>query len=169
MTSMASLVLMAFPVAMAFAAANDLFTMKIPNRIPLALVAAFVVVALLTRMPLEVFGMNMAIGFALLAVTFGLFSFNLLGGGDAKLIAAGAVWMGAAHILDYLLLITLFGGLLSAAILAYRKFFPATAFALPHWAERLHTDRGPIPYGIAIAAGALVVFPSTGLFLSIMP
>ncbi|MFA5955329.1 prepilin peptidase [Hyphomicrobium sp.] len=168
MTSMASLFLMVFPVAMAFAAANDLFTMKIPNRIPLALVGSFTVVALLSRMPLDVFGTNLAVGFAILAVTFTLFAFNLLGGGDAKLIAAGGVWIGADHILDYLLFITIFGGALSIAILAYRKWMPATAVALPGWAQRLHTDKGPIPYGIAIAAGALAVFPTTGLFLSLM-
>jgi len=165
---MASLVLMVFPVAMAFAAANDLFTMQIPNRIPLALVGGFIVVALLSRMPLDVFGVNLAIGFAILAVTFGLYAFNLLGGGDAKLIAAGAIWIGAEHILDYVLQITIYGAILSLAILAYRKFVPVAVLSLPGWAQRLHTDRGPIPYGIAIAAGALVVFPTTKLFLALM-
>jgi prepilin peptidase CpaA len=164
----ASLALMAFPVAMAFAAANDLFTMKIPNRISLFLVASFIIVALLSRMPLDVFGMHLAVGFAVLAVTFTLFALNLFGGGDAKLLAAGAIWMGPDRILDYLLLITVFGGALSLLILAYRRWVPAAAFALPGWAQRLHTDKGPIPYGIAIAAGALVVFPKTSLFLSLM-
>src|SRR3569832_2882614 len=159
---------MIFPVAMAFAAANDLLTMKIPNRIPMAPIGGFVVVALLSRMPIEVFGLNLAIGLAILVVTFALFAFNLLGGGDAKLVAAGALWIGADHIADYLLFITLYGGVLSLAILAYRRWIPATSDALPGWAVRLHTDRGPIPYGIAIAAGALAVFPSTSLFLSIM-
>ncbi|MFT3733371.1 MAG: prepilin peptidase [Hyphomicrobium sp.] len=168
MTSIASYVLLVFPVAMAFAAANDLFTMKIPNRIPLALLAGFAVVALLSRMPLEVFGTNIAIGIAVLAVTFALFAFNLLGGGDAKLVAAGALWIGAEHIFDYLVLITIFGGLLSVAILAYRKWVPAAVVATPHWANRLHTEKGPIPYGIAIAAAGLAVFPSTSLFLSLV-
>ena len=168
MTMIASLALMVFPVAMAFAAANDLFTMKIPNRIPLALVCSFVVVAMLVRMPLELFGMHLAVGFAILAVTFTLFAFNLFGGGDAKLIAAGAVWMGPDHIIDYLLFITLFGGALSLLILGYRNWVPAGALPLPGWARRLHANKGPIPYGIAIAAGALVVFPATTLFLSLM-
>lgn len=168
MTTFASLALMAFPVAMAFAAANDLFTMKIPNLIPIALFASFVIVALLSRMPLDVFGMHVAVGFAVLTATFTLFALNLFGGGDAKLVAAGAVWMGPEHILDYLLLITLFGGALSLLILGYRKWVPAAAFGFPGWAQRLNIDKGPIPYGIAIAAGALVVFPKTSLFLSLM-
>lgn len=167
MTSIASLVLMVFPVAMAFAAANDLFTMKIPNRIPVALLAGFVAVALLTRMPLDVFGTNVAIGLAVLAATFALFALNLLGGGDAKLIAAGALWIGADNIIEYFTFITVWGGLLSLAFLAYRRT-PATSLPLPAWALRLHTPKGPIPYGIAIAAGALAVFPKTELFLSLM-
>jgi prepilin peptidase CpaA len=168
MTSIASLVLLTFPIAMAFAACNDLFTMKIPNRVSIALVGGFVIVAALVQMPLETFGTNLAIGLAILAATFVLFSFNLLGGGDAKLIAAGGLWIGADHIVEYLLFITFFGGALSLAVLAYRKWIPAEVFALPGWAQRLHTPKGPIPYGIAIAAGGLAVFPATGLFLSLM-
>ncbi len=69
--------------------------------------------------------------------------------------------------IEYLAFITVYGGLLSLAILAYRRT-PATALPLPDWALRLHTQKGPIPYGIAIAAGALAVFPKTQLFLSLM-
>jgi len=168
MTSLASLFLMTFPVAMAFAAANDLFTMKIPNKVSLALVGGFLAVAALTPMPLETFGMNLGIGFAVLALTFSLFALNLLGGGDAKLIAAGSIWIGSNHIFEYLAFIAVFGGILALAILVYRNWFPAQAFALPGWAQRLHSHKGPIPYGIAIAAGALVVFPRTDIFLSLV-
>ncbi|RUP09373.1 prepilin peptidase [Hyphomicrobium sp.] len=168
MASLASLFLMTFPVAMAFAAANDLFTMKIPNKISLALVGGFVAVAVLTRMPLETFGTNLAIGFAILGVTFVLFSLNFLGGGDAKLIAAGSIWIGANDIIEYLVFVAVFGGVLSLAILGYRNWFPAQSFALPGWAQRLHVHSGPIPYGIAIAAGALAVFPMTDIFLSLL-
>jgi prepilin peptidase CpaA len=167
MTSLASILLMTFPVAMAFAAANDLFTMKIPNKISLALVGGFFAVALLTRMPLETFGMNLAIGFAVLSVTFVLFSLNLLGGGDAKLIAAGSVWIGANHIVEYLVFVAIFGGVLSLVILGYRNWFPAQRLALPGWALRLHVRKGPIPYGIAVAAGGLAIFPATDIFLSL--
>src|SRR5271167_2441761 len=102
MISVSSLVLMTFPVAMAFAAANDLLTMKIPNFVSLALVAGFLIVALLTQMPLATFGSGLAIGLAVLGVTFLLFALKLLGGGDAKLIAAGSVWIGVDHIIEYL-------------------------------------------------------------------
>jgi prepilin peptidase CpaA len=164
MAVLASLILMTFPVTMAFAAANDLFTMKIPNRISVALVAGFVAIALATRMPLETFSIHFAIALAVLAATFALFSMSMLGGGDAKLMAAGALWMGADHIVEFLAYVTIFGGILAVAILGYRNLVPANAFALPDWARRLHTTGGGIPYGIAIAAGGLMLFPTTEFF-----
>jgi prepilin peptidase CpaA len=161
---LAYLILMTFPVAMAFAAANDLFTMKIPNRISLALIGAFVAIAVLTRMPLEAFGIHVAIALGVLAATFVLFWMNMLGGGDAKLMAAGALWMGPDHIIEFLAYVTAFGGVLAIAMLAYRSFLPANAFPLPGWARRLHKTGEGIPYGIAIAAGGLLLFPETAFF-----
>jgi prepilin peptidase CpaA len=138
--------------------------MKIPNRISIALVAGFVAAALLTRMPIETFGIHVAIALAVLVATFTLFAMNMLGGGDAKLMAAGALWMGSAHIVEFLAYVTIFGGLLAIAILGYRRVLPAEALQLPHWARRLHTAGGPIPYGIAIAAAGLMLYPATEIF-----
>ena len=92
------LLLMVFPVAMAFAAANDLFTMRIPNEISLVLIAGFFAVAIWIGMPVETVGLHVGIGFAMLVATFMLFSFKMFGGGDAKLMAAGALWMGPEQI-----------------------------------------------------------------------
>lgn len=156
--------LLVFPIAMAFAAANDLFTMRIPNAISLALVAGFAAAALWIGMPMETLLTHVGIGAAVLAVTFVLFSMRMLGGGDAKLMAAGALWMGAEHILFYVAYVTIFGGMLSVAILLYRKFVPAAQLPLPGWAQRLHTQGGGIPYGIAIAAAGLLMYPSTTWF-----
>lgn len=156
--------LLAFPVAMAFAAANDLFTMTIPNRISLLLIAAFVAAALVTGLPGEQILIHIGVGAATLAVGFALFSFGLVGGGDAKLMAAGALWMGSELILQYVAYVTICGGALSLLILAYRRFVPAHALQLPGWAQRLHTHGGGIPYGIAIAAAGLMLYPSTGWF-----
>lgn len=156
--------LLAFPIAMAFAAANDLFTMKIPNAISLALIAAFAASALYIGMPMQDALNHAGIGAAVLVVTFILFSMRMLGGGDAKLMAAGALWMGPEHILFYIAYVTIFGGMLSVAILLYRKFVPAGQLPLPPWAQRLHTQGTGIPYGIAIAAAGLLMYPSTTFF-----
>jgi prepilin peptidase CpaA len=156
--------LLAFPVAMAFAAANDLFTMKIPNKISLVLIVSFLAAALLTGMARDVFLTHVAIGAAVLVATFALFSLKMLGGGDAKLMAAGALWMGMDNIVFYLAYVTIFGGILAVAILAYRRLVPVASLALPGWAMRLHQDGSGIPYGIAIAASALLVYPQTVWF-----
>jgi prepilin peptidase CpaA len=149
---------------MAFAAANDLFTMRIPNKISLALIAGFCAAAAYAAIPLQTFGLHVAVGAAALAVTFTLFSFNLFGGGDAKLTAAGALWMGPQFVLPFVFTLTILGGVLSIAILAYRKFIPAEGMALPGWAQRLHVRGSGIPYGMAVAAAGLIVYPSTELF-----
>lgn len=158
------LLLMVFPVAMAFAAANDLFTMKIPNKISLLLIAAFALNAFAAGLPLETIGYHAAVGAAVLAVTFTLFVFNMLGGGDAKLMAAGALWMGPALIIDYIAILTIFGGVLAVVILCYRRYVPAQNLPLPGWAIRLHTQGTGIPYGLAIAASGLVNYPATEIF-----
>lgn len=168
MSLLASGLVMIFPVAMAFAAANDLFTMKIPNAISLALVGGFAALALVTRMPLETFGIHLACGLGVLVLTFTLFSLNLFGGGDAKLMAAGALWMGGANIIPFIAFVTIYGGLLCLFVLGYRRVVPADLLPLPDWAVRLHTPGGPVPYGIAIAAAGLMLLPSTELFRALM-
>ncbi len=84
-----SVLLLIFPMAMAFAAANDLFTMRIPNKISLALIAGFARVGALSALAgadcLDLRWHRRAA----LAVGFVMFSLRLLGGGDAKLMAAG--------------------------------------------------------------------------------
>lgn len=161
---LASAICLVFPIAMAFAAANDLFTMRIPNAISGVLIAGFAVAGLLSGMTWQDYGLHFAVGTAALAATFALFAFNLFGGGDAKLLAAGALWMGPEHILAFLVYTALFGGVLSVVVLSYRRFIPAGAFEMPDWAARLHSPGGAIPYGIAIAASALFVFPQTEIF-----
>ena len=153
--------MMVFPVAMAFAAANDLFTMRIPNKISIVLTTAFVLSALYIRMPLDQLLTHIAVGAAFLAAGFAMFSMRLLGGGDAKLMAAGALWMGADQAMFYIAYVTIFGGVLSALILAYRRFVPVADMPLPLWAVKLHARGTGVPYGIAIAAAGLLIYPVT--------
>ena len=163
----ATALLMSFPVAMAFAAANDLFTMTIPNKISLALLTLFFVAAVATGLSWQAAAMHLAIGAAVLIFGFVLFQLRLLGGGDAKLMAAAALWMGAEHVFVFMAYVTIFGGILSAAILCYRRLVSAgtlVSLPLPGWALRLHKDGTGIPYGIAISAGALVLYPQTAWF-----
>ena len=152
--------LLVFPAAMAYAAASDLLTMRIANSVSLVIVAAFLGVALIAGMPLQDVLLHLAVGAALLVAGMLLFNLNLVGGGDAKLLAAAALWIGYDQLLPFLLCVTIFGGVLALLLLAYRRL-PAAALPLPAWAVRLHTAGGGMPYGIAIAAGALAVYPLT--------
>ncbi len=150
----------AFPFAFAYAAATDLLTMTISNRITLSLAAGFVPMALLAGMPLEAFGLHLAAGGAMLALTFLLFAMGWIGGGDAKLAAVAALWLGwSPQTIEFVGLASLFGGALTLAILGFRQVpLPAFAFRSP-WILRLHDADTGIPYGIALAAGALAVYP----------
>lgn len=154
-------VLLIFPAAMAFAGAMDLFTMTIPNRISIVLVATFFVAAAMTGIGWQALASHVGAGLLMLAIGIGMFAMGWLGGGDAKLLAATALWLGFGHLLGYLMVAGLAGGLLALAILMYRSMLPPLWLARQGWALRLHSAKSGIPYGIALAAAGLHVYPST--------
>lgn len=151
---------MTFAAIMAFAAAMDLLTMTIPNRVSLALAAAFFFAAPLMGLPPSEIMMHVAAGALLLVVGIALFAVGGFGGGDAKLLAVGALWVGFDQLLLFLTLTTVLGGVLALAILLYRKR-PMLGIYAPDWAMKLHKPGTGIPYGIAIAASGLLVLPVT--------
>jgi prepilin peptidase CpaA len=153
--------LLLFPALMAFAAASDLFTMTISNRVSLALAAGFVVLALATGMGTPEILMHLAAGATVLVVAFGCFAFGWIGGGDAKVAAGAALWFGFSHLLNYLLYASLFGGALTLLLLQFRQWPLPYALAGQPWLLKLHAKDSGIPYGIALAIGALVVYPET--------
>jgi prepilin peptidase CpaA len=155
--------LFVFPFGMAFAAASDLLTMRIPNRLSVGLCAAFLLLAPVAGLSWQEILSHLGVGAAMLLVGIALFSVGWIGGGDAKLLAAASLWLGYEPMLLFVGYVTLFGGALALAILAYRSV-PAGALPLPGWAVRLHAKGEAMPYGVAIAAGALAVYPSTQWF-----
>jgi prepilin peptidase CpaA len=150
-----------FPTLMAFAAFSDLFTMTISNRVSLLLIAGFFVMALLIGMSGADVLSHLGAGLIVLAVTFTLFACGWIGGGDAKLAAATALWLGFEPLLSYLLYASILGGVLTLAILRYRLMPLPAVLAGQDWAIRLHRADAGVPYGIALAAGALAVYPYT--------
>jgi len=153
--------LMFFPALMAFAAASDLFTMTISNRVSLALAAGFLALACASGMAPSDILMHLAAGGAVLVVAFACFAFGWIGGGDAKMAAAAALWFGFPHLLNYLLYASLFGGVLTLLLLQFRKWPLPYALASQPWLLKLHAKEGGIPYGIALAIGALQIYPET--------
>ena len=150
-----------FPAAMAFAASSDLLTMTISNRVSLILVAGFFVLAGMNGMSLFEVASNLAAACTVLLVAFGFFTRGWIGGGDAKLAAATALWLGFDHLLTYLVYASLFGGVLTLLLLQFR-FLPLPPVLARHeWVERLHRKNSGVPYGISLAAAALAVYPET--------
>jgi len=153
--------LLLFPALMAFAAASDLFTMTISNRVSLALVAGFVMLALPGGMGMHDLLMHFGAGAAVLAVAFGCFAMGWVGGGDAKVAAGVALWFGFGHLLDYLVYASLFGGALTIILIQFRQWPLPYPLAGQAWLSRLHDKKSGIPYGIALALGALMIYPET--------
>jgi prepilin peptidase CpaA len=154
--------LLLFPALMAFAASSDLLTMTISNRLSMALAGGFFLLTLITGMSLYAFGMHLAAAAVVLVIAFVFFSQGWIGGGDAKLVAATALWFGFDYLLDYLICASLFGGALTLAIIQFRKLPLPAVLARETWILRLHEAGAGIPYGIALAAAALAVYPKTG-------
>jgi prepilin peptidase CpaA len=90
-----------------------------------------------------------------------LFTFGWIGGGDAKLAAATALWLGWTPLADYGLVSALAGGALTLTILFARRIALPAVLASQTWIARLHNARSGIPYGIALALGGLAVYPET--------
>jgi prepilin peptidase CpaA len=160
-----ALVLLVFPAAMVCAAVSDLLTMTIPNRIQAALALAFAGAAVAAGLDLQTVGLHVAAALAVLALGFACFAFGWMGGGDAKLMAATALWFGfGMQLAEFLMVAAVYGGVLTLLLLAARGLPLPQALAGHGWVLRLHDSKTGVPYGIALAAAALTVFPDTAIF-----
>ena len=113
--------LMLFPALMAFAASSDLLTMTISNRVSIILIAGFFVMALVIGMSPTAIMAHIGAAGLVLVVAFVFFAQGWIGGGDAKLAAATALWLGFDHLPAYLVYSSLLGGLLTLLLLQVRS------------------------------------------------
>ena len=154
--------LMLFPALMAFAASSDLLTMTISNRVSLILVGGFVAAgaghrherhrdAVASRRRRRSSWSSRSCSSRR----------GWIGGGDAKLAAATALWLGFDHLMTYLVYASLFGGALTLLLIQFRLAPLPAVLARQEWVQRLHDRNGGVPYGIALAAAALAVYPQT--------
>ena len=116
-----------FPLALAYAAASDLLTMTIANKLVAAMVVAFVLWAPLAGLPWSEIVLHFAAGAVVIAIGFAFFAAGWIGGGDAKFAAAVALWLGWSRLFDFAIYAALFGGALTLLLLSFRLWvLPAT-------------------------------------------
>ncbi|GGC50856.1 prepilin peptidase [Siccirubricoccus deserti] len=145
------------------AAWRDVVSRIIPNRIPL-LVAALGL-ALRSAAGTTPLLLSTATALLLFAALLLLVIRGWLGGGDAKLAAAIAIGLPPAVTWDFVNATVLAGGLLGLGYLAGPRFAPRlrptgasrpAARILAIEARRLRRG-GPLPYGVAIAVGGILI------------
>ncbi len=161
-----TLMLLAILPALAIVAGlKDLTTMTIPNWISGLLILTFFPTALVSGLgPMEM-AVHVGIALAALFAGAGMFALRWIGGGDAKLIAASCLWLGVSGSGMFLLWTGVMGGLFCVSLLFARFYARPYVHAFPGWTVKLLEPRGDIPYGVAIAAGVLMAYPSSTLVL----
>lgn len=150
-----------------YAAISDLLVMKIPNWLSVLVAVLFLPAAVLSGLSITAVGFSLAAAIVVFVGCFALFAVNVMGGGDAKLLTALALWFGLGPgLIAFLVNVAFAGGIVTLLILAIR------------WKSRLVTERGvplpaslttakKIPYGIAIAIGAILALPQSPLMMSL--
>lgn len=153
-----------FPLCLIWAAASDLMTMTIPNRLSLLLAVGAVLANVDAGSGFVDIGFDVAAGLLVFLLCFCLFASGVMGGGDAKLLSACALWYGLnSSLLAFLLYVSLMGGVLTVLIVMLRSsqhVLLAAGIPIPG----LLLTAKKIPYAIAIAAGAFLAFPASPLY-----
>ncbi|MGB8600960.1 MAG: prepilin peptidase [Rhizomicrobium sp.] len=153
------------PLLLILAGGWDLVTYTIPNALSLALVLAFAGFALVAALPLPLIGSHLAAGLIGLVLGMVFFACRFIGGGDAKVFAAAALWFGLQDLLLYALTASIVGGGFTLLLLFWRKF-PLPSWLYRYgWVCRLHDSKAGIPYGVALAVGGILILPGSEVFL----
>ncbi|MDC7677123.1 A24 family peptidase [Asticcacaulis machinosus] len=152
-----------YPACLLWAAISDIRTMTISNRLCLILAGGFYPAALLLGLSLPLIGLHTLLAFGVLLAGMAMFAAGWMGGGDAKLMTAASLWLGLSATLPFVFYVAIAGGALTLLFLILRKVFKRTE-TMTEWQKRLMTDKGGVPYGVAIFAGALLAAPHGALF-----
>lgn len=148
-----------FPLLFAVAGVGDVMTRRIPNRLILFTAMLFLPLALLAGMPAWMVGGHVLTAMALLAFGYCLFLAGALGGGDAKMMAVAGLWLGYPSSIYFAGFSVLTGGVLAVA---FGGWYLARRRSSVH-GGRPGQPPGPpapnVPYGLALAAGAIFAMP----------
>lgn len=162
MASVHALLLGLYVVPVALAMGWDAVAYRIPNWTIGVLVAGFPLAALMLPEGLPWLE-HVGAAALVFAVGIGLFAFRLAGGGDIKLLAAVALWVGWRHLLDLVVLMGVLGGVMVVLLLIVRRWLPPLLAMHPTAATlvvpRVFRDGESVPYGLAIGIAALMLTP----------
>jgi prepilin peptidase CpaA len=147
----------AYAALLLAAAGYDVRSRRIPNWSVLAIAGLFLI-GLPFGWPVASWTACLAAMALALAIGFPLFAVRRMGAGDVKLLAAAALFTGLDHMLLLLVATAVAGGALALVALTARPY--ATALAAAGWPQ----TRPGVPYGVAIAAGAIYAGWNAGLF-----
>jgi prepilin peptidase CpaA len=155
-----SLVIFCFVVLLIWAALSDIRSFIIPNMLCLAIAGLYpVYVVASAHTPDWPIAVAIAAGVFVLGAV--LFAFNLIGGGDIKLLSATLLWAGPEYGVMFLVITVLFGGVLAVAMLIWTKMHQFTPFLWrlvgPPMVSGEHAAKQSMPYGVAISFGGLFV------------
>jgi prepilin peptidase CpaA len=143
MTTVSTLLLALLAVLLLAASWLDLKSRTIPNKLNLAI--ALLAIPFWWAAGLDLWP-SVAIQIGLAALVFALFTIafmiGAMGGGDVKMLGALALWIPAADLLPLIVIMSIAGGVLTAAMVARQR--------LGHQEGQLE-----IPYGVAIAFSGL--------------
>lgn len=153
----------------AMAAWSDIKGLIIPNWhsgvIIVSFLAAFVLMQLLGHP--NIFGSilsHFTAALIVFAITATLFGLKTIGAADSKLSTAYAFWAGVVGLPAFLFYMSLVGGLVGLGALVLQKWQPVKNPAPGGWVARVQAGENKVPYGVAIAVGALASFVKLGYF-----
>ncbi len=157
------------PVLMIVAALSDVASLRIPNWLTGLTAILFFPMAFLTGMPLAEFGWHLLAGVILFFVGYAIFAVGFFGGGDAKLMAAAGLWFGTSQTMPFLIVTVMAGGVMAVSYGLWSIFVMMVDFHVADKADgtprgfvtRLKQTMPQLPYGFALAVGAIVAFPQT--------
>lgn len=158
--------LLIFPALLILAGIFDCLTLKIPNWLTATVALLFFPAALLTGMPGKEYIIHIASALIVLAACFGLYAAGLFGAGDAKLMAAAALWFGWPASMPFIIYTVLAGGALAIIVLVWNLVRTDQELRGHSWVSRFERYKPSVPYGVAIAAGAVLAYPQAWSMIS---
>ena len=164
MTGLEFFIILSFLTLIFSAAISDLTRFKIPNKYPFFISLLFFISSALVNWSWWFVIHNLLTALVILLICFLFFIKRYIGGGDAKLFSAISLWAGLNGIYEFVLIMAISGGVLSILLILFRKLTLSPVLKRIYWINQLHSNKNQIPYGLAIAFGALVTFDQFPIF-----